>query len=294
MGFLFSKPSYDPDRDIPNLDGKIVVVTGSSSGIGYRTAEQLAIHGEDKLIWVPLELSSVRSAKKAAELILAKEKRLDILVNNAGHLPSDYEPTEDGIDKTVAVNHVGHFVFTTTLLPLLKSTTLETGADVRIVNVASISYKAAGRVKFDSLDDFNDKRTGTWFVKFRRYGRSKLMNMLFSTELQRRLDDEGAAIIVTSVHPGAVHTEGADNNNPIFIKVILPFFCVSSLKGAYTSLFAATSAEVAALPDKYKGKYMEGCRVVKPSTKEAEDELLARKLWETTKKVVADVLASSQ
>ncbi|TFY79516.1 hypothetical protein EWM64_g4499 [Hericium alpestre] len=164
MGFLFSKPSYDPKRDIPDLTGKVVIVTGANAGIGAQTVEQLAQHGakvylacrteskaraaiadiekanpalkgQDRLVWLPLDLSSLHSAKAAAEEFLTKEKRLNLLINNAGRLTAEYVLTSEGIEESVAVNHLGHLVFTTTLLPLMKETAKEKGSDVRIVNV---------------------------------------------------------------------------------------------------------------------------------------------------------------
>ncbi|TFY76492.1 hypothetical protein EWM64_g7520 [Hericium alpestre] len=164
MGFLFSKPSYDPRRDIPDLTGKVILVTGANAGIGLQTSEQLAIHGakvylacrteskakaaiagiedrtpslkgQGRLMWLPLDLSSMRSSKKAAEEFLSKEKRLDILINNAGRLADDYVLSPEGVELSVAVNHLGHFVLTTALLPLLKETARRPDADVRIIVV---------------------------------------------------------------------------------------------------------------------------------------------------------------
>ncbi|THH20252.1 hypothetical protein EW146_g1098 [Bondarzewia mesenterica] len=322
MGLFFSKPSYNPKRDIPDLNGKVAVVTGANTGIGYHTAEQLAIHGAkvylacrteskalaaisrmekdtptlkgaDRVIWLPLDLSSIHSAKKAAEEILAKETRLDILVNNAGRLAEDYVLSEDGIEQTVAVNHIGHFVLTTTLLPLLKATARLPGADVRIVIVSSIAYKTPGQTKFDSLEDFNavqgkSGKENIWLTKYWRYCSSKLMNLLFTAELQRRFDEEDVPINVITLHPGS----GAQSSSPFMIRILLWFVAITPLEGAYTSLFAATSAEVAAAPDKYKGKYLESYgKTVKLTTKESQDPVLAKRLWNTTEKVVADVLA---
>ncbi|ETW77590.1 hypothetical protein HETIRDRAFT_239899, partial [Heterobasidion irregulare TC 32-1] len=286
---------------IPDLHGKVAVVTGANSGIGYQTTAQLALHGAkvylacrteskalaaiariekenpilkgtENLIWTPLDLSSISSAKAAAEEILAKEQRLDLLVNNAGFLPAEYSVTEDGMERTVS------------------ATANTPGADVRVVIISSVSYKSAGEVNFDTLECFNDKRSigGTWFARFAQYGQSKLMNILFAMELQRRFDNEGVPIIVSSLHPGGVDTEGAEANAPYVIKILIRLLAMSPLEGAYTSLFAATSAEVVAQPHKYKGKYLERCQVVTPTTKDASDPVLARKLWEATEKVVAE------
>ncbi|KAI0060008.1 NAD-P-binding protein [Artomyces pyxidatus] len=301
MGLFHSKPSYDPARDIPDLTGKVVVVTGSNAGIGYHTADQLArrggkvylacrteskareaiasieraspsLKGEDRLVWLPLDLSSIRSTKAAAEEVITKEKRLDILANNAGRLTDRYELNADGVELSVAVNHIGPYVFTTTLLPLLKRTAEEPGPDVRIVNVSSSTYNRVGQqTKFGSLEDFNESQSkpgneNTYRSKFKRYGKTKIMNIL-TRELQRRLDEEGVPITVIALHPGGVAIDGAHEKSPWY--------------------FAATSAEVAAARDKYKGQFLVPYGQLHTlQTNEAQDPVLAQTLWKATEKVV--------
>ncbi|TFY66520.1 hypothetical protein EVG20_g4574 [Dentipellis fragilis] len=329
MGFLFSKQAYDPNRDIPDLIGKVVIVTGSNTGIGFRTAEQLALHGakvylacrskakataaiaelektspslkdQNRLVWLPLDLSSMHSAKKAAEEVLAKEDRLDILINNAARGVEKYELSKNGVELNVAINHFGHFVFTQTLLPLLKETAKRRDADVRIVIVSSNSYTTPGTTKFGSLEDMNDPQgtpgnENAMSARLRRYGTSKLMNVLFATELQRRLDTENAAITVISVHPGSVATETVLTTDlPWYITLFVTLFGVTPLQGAMTSLFAATSAQVAAEREKYKGKYLVPYgKIAGPATAASKDPALAKTLWETTERITTGLLGSA-
>ncbi|KAA1474633.1 NAD-P-binding protein [Dentipellis sp. KUC8613] len=329
MGFLFSKQAYDPKRDIPDLTGKVVIVTGSNAGIGIRTVEQLALHGakvylacrsEEKataaiaelektnpslkgrnlLVYLPLDLSSVRSAKKAGEDFLAREDRLDILINNAARGMEPYELSKDGIELTIAINHFGHFVFTETLLPLMKETAKRRDTDVRIVVVSSRGHLGPGTTKFGSLEELNDPqgppaKINSMGTKMGRYGTSKLMNVLFASELQRRLDVEKVPITVMSLHPGAVATEAAFAADlPWFLKAYIATFAAKPLEGAYTSLFAATSARVAAEREKYKGKYLVPYgEIGGPATPAAKDPVLAKTLWETTEKITAGLLKTT-
>ncbi|KAI0066554.1 NAD-P-binding protein [Artomyces pyxidatus] len=325
MGFLFSKPRYDPTRDIPDLTGKVVIVTGANAGIGYHTADQLARHGakvylacrteskareaiatiecatpslkgRERLVWLPLDLSSLHSAQEAADEFLEKEKRLDILVNNAGRLAGPYVLTKDGIEQSVSVNHVGHFVFTMALLPLLKKTTKQPGADARIVVVSSEMYDLLGRQsRFESLEDFNDRQAppgkeNNSITEWRRYGTTKLMNILFTHELQRRLDEEGSLITAIALHPGSVATDGVHASSPWWMRFMQLIVSITPLEGAFTTLFAATSAQVAAEREKFKGQYLVPYGKLQQLKGKAGDARLARTLWATTEKVVEGVL----
>ncbi|KAI0067198.1 NAD-P-binding protein [Artomyces pyxidatus] len=325
MGFLFSRPTYDPSCDVPDLHLKVAIVTGADSGIGFETAQQLAIHGakvylacitmsaalgaisriqefapslrgQEKLVPLEVDLSSIHCAKAAAEEVMSREKRLDILVNNAGRMASEYVLTPEGIEQTVAVNHIGHFVFTQTLLPLLKETASLPDADVRIVAVSPGPYKLVRGSEFGSLADLNDLRgtpgrENTWISKYRRYGASKLMIILTTGELQRRLDAENIPITVMVVHPGGVATPAAKRHTPVIIHPYIWLAALTPYQGAFTSLFAATSPKVSDDREKYKGQYLEPYgEIGKLTTKESLDSTLARRLWTTTEAVVQRVL----
>ncbi|KAI0319571.1 NAD-P-binding protein [Amylostereum chailletii] len=321
MGLFFSHPPYVPERDIPGLDGRVTVVTGADSGIGFHTVEQLAAHGakvyllcitlenaQDAisrielnlprlrgtkcLVPVQIDLSSLASVREAARTILAEEKRLDILINNAGRLASDYVQADSGVEMSVAVNHIGPFVLTTMLLPLLKSTASLPGSDVRIISLTSYAYKLAGPVRFTTLDDLNDPRGAPgarngWLAKFRRYGATKLMIILFIGELQRQLDAENIPITAMAVHPGEIATPAAITNTPLVIRPYIWIAALSPYQGSFTTLFAATSRRIYEARDQFKGCYLVPYgEIEKLTTPQSQDEQLARTLWETTERVV--------
>ncbi|KAA1474635.1 NAD-P-binding protein [Dentipellis sp. KUC8613] len=329
MGFLFSKQTYDPDRDIPDLTGKVVIVTGANAGIGVKTVEQLARHGakvylacrsearalaaigdiertspalkgQQRLIWLPLDLSSMHSAKKAAEEFISKEIRLDILINNAARLLEDYVIGKEGFELNVAVNQLGPFVFNQTLLPLLKETAKRRDADVRVIFVSSVAYLHPGLTKFGSMQELNDPqgppgKENSQQSKMLRYGTSKLMNVLFAAELQRRLDAEKVPITAISLHPGAVGTETAWTADMAwYLKLYVFVLGMTPLQGAMTSLFAATSAQVAAEREKFKGKFlMPYGKIAGPATAISKDPLVAKTLWDTTEKITTELLKKS-
>ncbi|KAA1474629.1 NAD-P-binding protein [Dentipellis sp. KUC8613] len=331
IGYIFARCDYDPARDIPDLTGKVAIVTGANSGIGLCTSEQLALHGakvhmacrsekraraaiagiedrtpplkgRNKLVWLPLDLSSVASSKAAAQAFLERENRLDILVNNAGRMASDYVLSSEGLELSVAVNHLGHFVFTNTLLPLMKETSKSKDSDVRIINVSSSAYMRPGNTNFNSMKELNDPQSGpekenAWGTSFKRYGKSKLMNHLFTAELQRRInaDLEDTPIIVLTVHPGGVDSEGARQLAfPLYIKLFMKAFAMTPLQGAFTSLFAATSPQIAAERKKYEGRYIVPYGKIATGTQAARDPSLARTLWETSERVSGDILAQER
>jgi len=232
---MFSK-SFNPDNDIPSLKGKVIIVTGANTGIGFGTVQHLARHGakvylgarnekkakaaievlqseglepgNGEVEWLSVDFSEPHRAKAAAEDFLQKEKRLDVLVNSAAlMLESEPKISSYDIQDSMMVNHISPFVFITTLLPLMKETAKDPTSDVRIVMLSSaaMSFVPKG-VRFQSRDDFNQDCAGLWMGSFRRYAIVKLTNALFAKELQRKLLNEGSLIIVTYVHPGAVNT----------------------------------------------------------------------------------------
>ncbi|KZO91904.1 NAD-P-binding protein [Calocera viscosa TUFC12733] len=322
-------PRFNPVTDIPDLTGRVAIVTGANSGLGYQTAQQLANHGatvylttrseakaldtirrleeanpglkgEGRLHWLLLDLSSVAKAKKAAEEFLQREKRLDLLINNAGQLAGDFELTSEGLSTIMVANHVAPFVFATTLLPLLEATAKLPGTDVRIITVASIeSSEPPPTTKFDSFDDFqnkcgSDSNVNGNTAKFARFRQAKLANVLFAKELQRRLDAAGVPILSISIHPGSVGTEGAKNLirgfGVGFLWPLVSRIMLSPAQGAITQLFAATSPEVRREADKYKGQYLVPYGTVGQPSAVARREGLSGQLWELTERAVAEIV----
>ncbi|KAA1069162.1 hypothetical protein PGT21_014773 [Puccinia graminis f. sp. tritici] len=330
FGFFESHWSFD---QIPDLTGKVAIVTGGNSGLGYITCLELArknarvymasrnktkaeeaiqkikqelttkpnndnkkksassSSGEDSkssdqikepfIEFLEFDLTKISAGKKTAEAFLSKEDRLDMLINNAGIMATPYELSEDGIELQ-ACNGTGHFGLTIPLLPILKKTDAA-GSQVRIVNLSSIAHRtAASKPDFSSLEALNRKYSSTWI----RYGNSKLSNILFNSELQRRL--EGTNIHCLAVHPGVVDTDlfrGLGESFPL----LKPFLGVKSLfrgtvlispeQGAITQLYAATSPEV--VEKNLKGKYLVPYAKLETPNQLAQDpdHTLALQFW---------------
>ncbi|KAI0360523.1 NAD-P-binding protein [Trametes cingulata] len=327
MGSFFSKqPKFDPAKDLQDLTGKVAIVTGGNSGIGFATVQLLARHGAKVYIgarseerakaaierlraeglepgkgeveWLELDLGDPRKAKQSAETFLTKEKRLDILVNNAGVMRIPYRLVEpyEGIQENMLVNHVSPFVFTKTLLPLLTQTAKEPGSDVRVVVVSSetIGYLKGRELHFRDINDLNEKFGNNIASDLKRYAYSKLANVLYAKQLQKKLDFEGIPITVMSLHPGAVYTEGFHKDPLTKAPIIGPLFTFVASKlfltpteGAYASVFAAASPRVKEERDKYKGAYLvPPGKIETPPAPQAENKELAEELWATTEAVL--------
>ncbi|KAF8067664.1 hypothetical protein FPV67DRAFT_1625788 [Lyophyllum atratum] len=314
---MFDGPSrkFNPSTDLVDLKGKVVIVTGGNAGIGYATVQHLARAGakvylaarneeramtaitklqeeglgpgNGEVVWLQLDLSDPRDAKKSAEEFLLKERRLDILVNNAALLSAPYEKTPDGLTVMVTVNYVSPFVFTRTLLPRLTETAREPDSDVRIVNLTSITYKMVpSSVSFKSVEDFNVTYSRHLLPGFARYAHSKFMTLLWTKELQKRISaaDSPAPITVMALHPGGVDTFSQNWPFPRFSKWLVGLAIADPVRGAYNSVFAAASKRVAENKDLYKGAYLESSptgRVADVGKLMADGDLAAQ-LWGTT------------
>ncbi|KAG9124987.1 hypothetical protein FRC07_009458 [Ceratobasidium sp. 392] len=309
----------------PKLTGRVAVVTGANRGLGYETAKQLYEAGaivylgcrseanalkaieriraevtesEGQLKWFTADMSSIKKSKESAETLLKVESQLDILVHNAGIGDRKYELNEDGIEVTMATNHIGPFIFTKVVLEVMKKTSSKQGSDVRIISVSSRAHDLLGGQKVQFADEaeltspFPAVSYDAWRSRLARYGRSKLANILFASELQRRLDSEKSNIIAISVHPGTVTTDGALGamaTIPIIgplVRVIASYIFMSEPDGARTSVFAAANPLVRAEPEKYKGKYLTPFGKVTRPSKIAQDIHLARQLWDLSEKIV--------
>lgn len=277
-----------------SLAGRVCVVTGSTSGIGEGTALGLAkrgahvvlvgrdrARGEQSLAKVRAEsgndavdllladLSSHREVRDLAQRILDAYPALHVLVNNAGVVHMSRTTTVDGLEATFAVNHLAYF-----LLTRLLQERLIASAPARIVNVASDGHRFA---RLD-WDDLQSEHGYSWF---RVYGLSKLANILFTSELSRRL--AGTGVTANCLHPGAVGTRlGANNGrlSEILLPILRPFFLTPE-QGARTSIYLATSPDVSDV----SGRYFVKCRERRPSAV-ARDPEAARRMWQISSELV--------
>ncbi|KAH7874987.1 NAD-P-binding protein [Lentinula edodes] len=239
---MFFSRKVITENDLVDLHGKVALVTGGNTGIGYATIEFLAQkgakvymasrneekaqnaikeieaklwkssgEGENKgsVHWFKLELSDPRSVKEAGTEFLVNEERLDILVNNASHAAfGPYKLNEDGLLDVMVVNYISHFVLTETLLPLLKRTAALENSDVRIVNLSSVSHTLMKPDSFVGKDSINKQYGDSISGHLHTYENTKLANILHLKHLQTRLNAESAGITCLVVHPGAVMTVG--------------------------------------------------------------------------------------
>ena len=210
-------------RSQARLDGKTVIITGANTGIGLETAVDLAKRnarvilacrsvergetaavevrkrsGNNNAVFIQLDLASLDSVRKFAAKILDEEPRIDILINNAGIHSPHVSLTENGFERHMGINHLGHFLLTNLLLDRLKE-----APSARIVNVSSLLYKRCETFEFDKMNSDDPARVGT--RKNIAYNQSKLANILFTRALAKRL--HGTKVSVNVLHPGVIRTE---------------------------------------------------------------------------------------
>ncbi|HRI51630.1 MAG TPA: oxidoreductase, partial [Pseudomonadota bacterium] len=243
---------------IPDQSGRIAIVTGANTGIGYETARALARKGA----WVilacrdlakasaaaariqaeqpsgnvqaqPLDLSDLESVARFAERFAAEHDRLDLLINNAGVMVPPKSQTKQGFELQLGTNHLGHFALTAHLLPLLRRT-----PGARVVVVSSGAHHM-GHIDFADLN-FEGRGYSPW----RAYAQSKLANLLFALELQRRLRAAGAAVLVTAAHPGWTATDLQRTAGAA--RFFNPYFAMKPADGALPTLRAATDPAASA------------------------------------------------
>lgn len=277
------------------MDGKIVLITGANSGIGFEASLKLARMGAEvvmvardatkaeravaeiksrsgsqKVSCLLCDFASQTAIRALASAFSAKFLRLDVLINNAGSVNDHRQLTSDGIEQTFAVNHLGYFLLSNLLLDLLKKS-----APARVVNVSSIAQRD-GVIDFDNL---NYEHGG--YSTMKAYARSKLSNVLFTRELARRL--AGTGVTVNCLHPGTVATN-IWAHAPWFARPFLKaakLFMISAEQGGDRIVYLATSPAV----DGESGGYYEKDRRVEPSLL-ARDEKLARKLCDVSAQLV--------
>ncbi|KAF7331079.1 NAD-binding protein [Mycena venus] len=311
------------EDDLVDLHGKVAIVTGGNTGIGYATIQMLARKGakvymaarsEERALeaikqlqaenindgsvhWLKLELSDPRAAKRAAQEFLEKETRLDIIVNNAAKsAPGPFKLDKDGLLDIMVLNYISHFAFVDALLPLLKETAKESGSDVRIVNVSSMAHSRVKPETFATREAFNKVHGESTNGYLDTYGNSKLANVLHIKELQKRLTAESIPITCIAAHPGFVRTVGSDgflSSIPYFggflKKFVGPLISTPWRTGAMTIAFAAAGKEVVEQREKYRGVYMVPIATIAPASKYAQDERLQKECYETTEKIIAEL-----
>lgn len=259
------------------------LITGTNTGIGRTTAAALAASGgrvvlaarsrektlpvvndlrarfpKTEIEFLPIDLADLHSVQSAASTVLGWGKPLDVLINNAGVAGAE-GLTKDGFERTIGTNHLGHFVLTEMLLPVLTA-----APHARIVNVSSEAHRGAKGIDFDALRNPGQRKTS-----FQAYGVSKLMNILHAKELARR-----TRLNTYALHPGVVATD-IWRALPPWMQAIMKVFMISSEKGARTTVYCATAPELASA----SGRYYEKSREKQPAPL-ANDEALARELYE--------------
>ena len=288
-----------------SMKGKVVVITGATSGIGQVAAEKLAAMGA-RIVQVArdrergqaamsrlnqitpgvshaiyyADLSRLREMKRVAAEIVQAEPRIDVLINNAGAMFGTRQLTEDGMERTFALNHMSYFVMAQVLRDRLAAS-----APARVVNTASDAH-TSGTVDFDDLQSekayrFNLIDWGRYGGPgFKVYARSKLMNILYTRELARKL--AGIGVTANSLHPGFVATRFGDQTGGLigFGIGIAKRFALTPEQGAETLVYLASSPDVAATT----GEYFHKCRPATPS-REAQDDNKAQRLWLETSKI---------
>jgi NAD(P)-dependent dehydrogenase (short-subunit alcohol dehydrogenase family) len=291
--------------DIPDQSGRIAIVTGANTGLGKEAAHELARHGAHVILAcrsvekgeaaleqiqartgnasaevMKLDLGSLESIRAFAEGFLDHYDRLDILINNAGVMFTPYGMTEDGFEQQLGVNHLGHFALTGLLLERI----LETPGS-RIVNVSSGGHRM-GSMDFDDLQWKSGR-----YQSGRAYGRSKLANLLFTYELQRRLQAANESTIALAAHPGGSNTDLARHVEQEWYGRVLfrlaPLFMQDAAAGALPELRAAT--DPAAIGGQYYGPdgFLEqrGSPVVVKSNARSYNADDAARLWQVSEEL---------
>ena len=292
--------------DVPEQTGRTVVVTGANSGIGLETARALAGRGARVVLAcrdpgragdaeariraacpgaeieaVRLDLASLASVREAADHLRSRYHRLDLLINNGGVMQPPYERTVDGFELTFATNHLGHFALTGLLLDRLLAT-----PGSRIVTVSSVAH-ARGTMNFDDLQSVRG------YNPDHAYSQSKLANLLFTYDLDRRLRASGAETSALACHPGIVLTGLYKTSSPLERAAMSPRLRLlnsrlvqSAAMGALPTLRAATDP-TARGSDFYgpPGRGYTGHPVRVESSPRSHDEAVQRRLWEESERL---------
>ena len=291
--------------DVPDQSGRVAIVTGSNTGIGYGAAAVLADKGAHVVLAVrnvdkgndakaritasspnavvtvqELDLTSLESIRKAADELRAAHPRIDLLINNAGVMYTDKATTKDGFELQFGTNHLGHFALTGQLLDNMLAVD-----GSRVVTISSVGHRIRARIHFEDLQLERN------YDRVVAYGQSKLANLLFTYELARRLKLKGAPTIATAAHPGAADTDLL-RNMPGGIRQVSQFVWTNFIAqnadmGALPTLRAATD------PGAQSGQYygpdgigeQRGHPKVVKSSAQSHDEDVQRRLWSVSEEL---------
>ena len=291
------------EADVPDQSGRTAVITGGNSGIGFEAARVLAEQGARLFLGcrdqgkahdavlriratapgaevrvVPMDLASLRSVRAAAAQIRSGCEGIDLLINNAGVMMPPYGVTADGFELQLGINHLGHFALTGLLLDRLAGL-----PGARVVTVSSNSHQA-GRINFDDLQSRRD------YKRIAGYGQSKLANLMFTYELQRRLAAAGSPAIAAAAHPGLTRTDLARYLSRVmtayYVLVERPL-AQSAAMGALGTLRAATDPAVRGGdyygPVRWRGERGYPQRI--SSSERSHDEGDQRRLWQESERL---------
>jgi NAD(P)-dependent dehydrogenase (short-subunit alcohol dehydrogenase family) len=279
--------------DVPGQQGRLAVVTGANTGLGFETAQVLAARGASVVLAVrdiekgkraaariadtaaganvmvqPLDLTSLDSIRAAADELRAKHPRIDLLINNAGVMLTPRQTTSDGFELQFGTNHLGHFALTGLLLEQMLPV-----PGSRVVTVSSLAHRVRARINFD---DLQSQRS---YSRLGAYSQSKLANLMFTYELQRRLSGAGTTIAVAA-HPGLAGTE-LSRHTPAIVAFSYALISQQAAMGALPTLRAATDPGV--LGGQYYGpRGLFGARgypELAHSSRRSHDTAIQRRLW---------------